>query len=85
MWNFTVMIRVIQLSICQTAEYGFGAPKIYFSTILGALKVHYVIILDSLARPNTLIRFGGGVIPPLVIIQQCGAVSKLIYQFLKRK
>ena len=37
----------------QTTEYGFGAPEIYFGAILGAPKVHYVIILGSLARPDT--------------------------------
>ena len=35
----------------QIAEYGFGAPEIYFDAVLGAPKVHYVIILDSLALP----------------------------------
>ena len=41
-------------SITQTAEYGFGAPEIYFITIFGAPKVHYVIILNSLDCPDLL-------------------------------
>ena len=49
----------------QTAEYGFGAPEIYFGAVLGAPKVHYVIILDSLARPNPPIRF----LPPICTVQ----------------
>ena len=53
----------------QTAEYGFGAPEIYFGTVLGAPKVHYVIILDSLARPNPPIRF-----LPLICTVQLSAV-----------
>ena len=42
----------IYISGDQTAEHGFGAPEIYFGAILGAPKVHCVIILDSLARPD---------------------------------
>ena len=46
-----------RVSAAQTAEYGFGAPEIYFGAVLGAPKVHYVIILDSFACPNPPIRF----------------------------
>ena len=41
-------------SWAQTAEYGFGAPEIYFITIFGAPKVHYIIILNSLDCPDLL-------------------------------
>ena len=47
----------ISRGVHQTAEYGFGAPEIYFGAVLGAPKVHYIIILNSLARPNPLLDF----------------------------
>ena len=40
-------------------------PKAHFGAVLGAPKVHYLIILDSLARPNPPIRF----LPPICTVQ----------------
>ena len=70
-----MLVRTPQcLPPCQTAEYGFGAPEIYFGAVLGAPKVHYIIILDSLAHPNPPIRF----LPPISVADMhCAAVSGL--------
>ena len=46
--------KLVFESWAQTAEYGFGAPEIYFITIFGAPKVHYIIILNSLDCPDLL-------------------------------
>ena len=62
----------------QTAEYGFGVPEIYFGAVLGATKVHYVIILDSLAPPNPPIRF----LLPICTVQLSAVHVDLRYYFI---
>ena len=64
-WTFIFFKGGEKISGSQTAEYGFGAPEIHFGAVLGAPRVHYVIILDSLARPNPPIRF----LPPICTVQ----------------
>ena len=69
---------ILNIFFCQTAEYGFGAPEIYFGAVLGAPKVHYVIILDSLARRNPPIRF----LPPICTVQLSAVYVDLWYHFI---
>ena len=51
------------------ARDGFGAPEIYFVTIFGGPKVHYIIVLNSLDRPDLLQEspfvYNFGQLPPL--------------------